>query len=111
MLLGDGEYEGVRILQPETVELFTTPRDVPGDHRRTYGWDARSGYSNNRGDGLTDRAFGHGGFTGTVMWIDPELDLFYIFLSSRLYPDGKGTVNPLAGRIGTVVADAVLDAD
>jgi CubicO group peptidase (beta-lactamase class C family) len=109
MLLGQGAYDGVRILQPETVKLFTSPRDVPGDHRRTYGWDARSGYSINRGEGLSDSAFGHGGFTGTVLWIDPELDLFYIFLSSRLYPDGKGTVNPLAGRIGTVVANAVSD--
>jgi CubicO group peptidase (beta-lactamase class C family) len=111
MLLGEGEYEGVRILKPETVELFCTPRDVPGDHRRTYGWDARSGYSSNRGNGLSDRAFGHGGFTGTVLWIDPELDLFYIFLSSRLHPDGKGTVNPLAGRIGTCVANAIRNTD
>jgi CubicO group peptidase (beta-lactamase class C family) len=111
MLLGGGEYAGVRILQPETVDLMAAARDVPGDNRRTYGWDARSGYSSNRGEGLSDRAFGHGGFTGTVLWIDPELDLFYIFLSSRLHPDGKGTVNPLAGRIGAIVAEAVQDAD
>ncbi len=110
MLLGDGEYQGVRILQPETVELMTTARDVPGENRRTPGWDARSGYSSNRGEGLSEQAFGHGGFTGTVLWIDPGLDLFYIFLSSRLHPDGKGTVNPLAGRIGSIAARAATDA-
>jgi len=58
---------------------------------------------------MSTRAFGHGGFTGTSMWIDPGHDLFVIFLSNRVHPDGKGSVNPLAGRIGTIAVDAVLD--
>ena len=66
------------------------------------GWDKHSGYSRNRGELMSDRAFGHGGFTGTSMWIDPELDLYVIFLGDRLHPDGKGEVNDLAGRIGTM---------
>jgi CubicO group peptidase (beta-lactamase class C family) len=106
MLLNRGEYGGVRVLQAETVELMLAPRKVPGDQLRTYGWDMRTGFSINRGKGLSDRAVGHGGFTGTVIWIDPELDLAYIFLSNRVYPDGKGNVNRLAGEIGTVVAAA-----
>lgn len=110
MLLGRGEYQGVRILAPETVELMTRANAVPGGGFRALGWDVRTGYSSNRGDLLSQRAFGHGGFTGTVLWIDPELDLFYIFLSNRVHPDGKGLVNPLAGRIGTVAAAAVMDA-
>jgi uncharacterized protein YbbC (DUF1343 family) len=110
MLLGGGEYQGVRILKPETVELMTRGNEVPGGGYRALGWDSRSGYSSNRGDLLSARAFGHGGFTGTVLWIDPELDLFYIFLSNRVHPDGKGLVNPLAGRIGTVAAAAIVDA-
>lgn len=108
MMLGGGEYQGVRILQPETVELMTTPV-VTSEGLRSLSWDSRSSYSSNRGDLCSARAFGHGGFTGTVIWIDPELDLFYIFLSSRLHPDGKGTVNPLAGRIGTVAAAAICE--
>jgi uncharacterized protein YbbC (DUF1343 family) len=76
---------------------------------RGLGWDKRTGYSSNRGELLTDRAFGHGGFTGTVLWIDPGLDLFYIFLSNRVHPNGKGLVNPLAGRIGSVVAASIRD--
>ena len=48
-------------------------------------------------------------FTGTVLWIDPELDLFFIFLSNLVHPNGKGLVNPLAGQIATVVASAIRD--
>jgi uncharacterized protein YbbC (DUF1343 family) len=110
MLLGRGEYQGVRVLHPETVDLMTRASAVPGGGFRALGWDVRTGYSSNRGDLLSSRAFGHGGFTGTVLWIDPELDLFYIFLSNRVHPAGKGLVNPLAGRIGTVAAAAVMDA-
>ena len=55
------------------------------------GWDIRTGYSTNRGEGFSPQAFGHGGFTGTTLWIDPELDLFVIFLSNRVHPDGKGS--------------------
>jgi len=108
MMLGNGEYCGVRILASETVKLMTTPEET-SQGLRSISWDSKSSYSSNRGDLCTPRAFGHGGFTGTVIWIDPGLDLFYIFLSSRLHPDGKGTVNPLAGRIGTVAAAAIRE--
>ena len=74
---------------------------------RGLGWDKKSTYSSNRGDLFTRRAFGHGGFTGTAIWIDPGLDLFVIFLSNRVHPDGKGSVNSLAGRIGTIAAAAI----
>lgn len=83
---------------------YPTPGGIRG-----LGWDKRSSYSSNRGELFSDAAFGHGGFTGTAMWIDPELDLFVIFLSNRLHPDGRGVVNPLIGRIGTVAAAAVRD--
>jgi uncharacterized protein YbbC (DUF1343 family) len=108
MMLGGGQLGGVRILSQKTVAAMTRPYQVPGGFRGL-GWDIQTGYSSNRGRSFSSRAFGHGGFTGTVMWIDPELEMFVIFLSSRLHPDGKGSVNPLAGRIGTVAADAVTD--
>ena len=108
MLLGGGEYAGVRVLDEQAVELMTQACEVPGGGLRALGWDVRTGYSSNRGDLFSARAFGHGGFTGTVLWIDPELDLFVVFLSNRLHPDGKGLVNPLAGRIGTIAAAAVV---
>ena len=108
MMLQEGQYAGVRVLEPDTVALMTTPFPVSSG-RRGLGWDMRTGYSSNRGKTFSPRAFGHGGFTGTAMWIDPELELSVIFLSNRLHPDGKGSVNRLAGRIGTIAADAIQD--
>ncbi len=108
MMLGRGDYQGTRIMSPETFALMTRGEKVSSGIRGL-GWDKRTGYSINRGKGLSDAAFGHGGFTGTVLWIDPELELFVIFLSNRVHPDGKGLVNPLAGKIGTVAAEAILD--
>ncbi|MGE3780787.1 MAG: exo-beta-N-acetylmuramidase NamZ domain-containing protein, partial [Pirellulaceae bacterium] len=110
MMLNRGEYDGVRVLAPRTVATMTRGEPVPGGIRGL-GWDKRTGYSSNRGELLTESAFGHGGFTGTVLWVDPQLELFYIFLSNRVHPNGKGLVNPLAGRIGSVAAAAIRDAE
>ncbi len=109
MMLSGGEFDGVTVLSPESVRSMTAGYRVPGGVRGL-GWDKNSGYSSNRGKTMTAAAFGHGGFTGTAIWIDPGLDLFVIFLSNRVHPDGKGSVNPLAGAIGTVAADAVIAA-
>lgn len=114
-MLGRGEYAGVRIMQEETWSDMTAPRRVPGrnnegesyDGLRGLGWDMRTGFSSNRGQGMSDAAFGHGGFTGTGIWIDPEKDLFVIFLSNRVHPNGKGNVNPLIGRVGTIAVEAL----
>jgi uncharacterized protein YbbC (DUF1343 family) len=106
MMLGRGQLEETRVLNNSTWQLMTTAVDVPRG-RRTLGWDARTGYSSNRGDLMSTAAFGHGGFTGTGIWIDPVRNLFVIFLSNRVHPDGKGLVNPLIGRIGTIAAAAL----
>jgi uncharacterized protein YbbC (DUF1343 family) len=106
-LLRGGELDGARVLSEEALATLATPQVAPGGELRTPGFDARSRYSSNRGELFTARAFGHGGFTGAGLWIDPGLDLFVIFLSSRLHPDGKGLVNPRIGRIGTLAAAAV----
>lgn len=108
MLLNRGEYAGVRVLEASTIENMTTARTVPGGGKRGLGWDMRTGFSSNRGAGMSDAAYGHGGFTGTVLWIDPQLDLFYIFLSNRVHPNGKGNVNKLAGELGAVVVDSIV---
>jgi CubicO group peptidase (beta-lactamase class C family) len=115
MMLGKGalQIEGqptVQILSPATVDLMT--REFPvSSGQRGLSWDRRTGYSSNRGDLLSEQAFGHGGFTGTVLWIDPGRDLFFIFLSNRLHPDGKGLVNPLAGQIANVIASSLGSPD
>lgn len=94
---------GSPVVTDTTLDEWTTPRNVDGN-LRGLGWDMGSVYSKNRGEMMSPRAFGHGGFTGTAMWIDPELDLFVIFLSNRVHPDGNGAINELAGRIGTIAS-------
>ncbi len=109
MLIQGGRYGGVTVLQSATVAQMTTPLRA-GDGLRGLGWDMRTGYSSNRGDLYSPRAFGHGGFTGTGIWIDPQLELIVVFLSNRLHPDGKGSVNPMIGRIGTLAVAAMEQA-
>ena len=110
MMLNRGHYAGQRVLGPEIVAKMTAPNKVSSG-LRGLGWDIKTGYSSNRGENFTSKAFGHGGFTGTTLWIDPGLDLAVIFLSNRVHPDGKGSVNKLAGKIGTIAAAAIVGAD
>ena len=88
------------VLSRRSLDDFIAPHDVP-DGIRALGWDVASAYSNNRGTTLSPRAIGHGGYTGTSLWIDPEQDLFIVFLSNRVHPDGKGAINDLAAGIAT----------
>lgn len=104
MFLNGGRGHHQQVLSPQTIKLMTRSYSLPGEVKRGLGWDKLSPYSSNRGELMSSSAFGHGGFTGTALWIDPELDLFVIFLSNRVHPAGKGSVNRLAGRIGTIAA-------
>ena len=106
MLLGSGALEGVRVLSAGAMAKMLAPHDVPGGIR-ALGWDMQSAYSNNRGTSLSRRAVGHGGYTGTSLWLDPEQDLFVIFLSNRVHPDGKGSINALAGAIATLAGSTL----
>jgi uncharacterized protein YbbC (DUF1343 family)/CubicO group peptidase (beta-lactamase class C family) len=108
MLLGRGALDGLRLLSPLTVERMTTPATPPGErHVRGLGWDIDSSFSVNRGELFPFGSFGHTGFTGTSIWIDPASQTFVIFLSSRLHPDGKGDVSALRAKVSTVAASAV----
>ena len=73
------------------------------------GWDINTSFSTNRGDLFPLGSFGHTGFTGTSLWIDPASRMFVIFLSNRVHPDGKGDVGPLRGRVASIAAGAVTD--
>lgn len=112
MMLNMGELDGVRIFTPETVKLMTsvqTPESIPD--RRGYGWDIDSGFSRLRGDHFPLGSYGHTGFTGIAIWIDPFSKTFFIFLSNRVHPDGKGNVLRLYHTIGTLSAEAITDFD
>ena len=108
MLLNNGSYRGGRILAPLTVAKMTTPVPASEDRNlRALGWDVDSSYSGNRGELLPIGSFGHTGFTGTSLWIDPLTRMFVVFLSNRVHPDGKGDVTPLRARVATIAASAI----
>ncbi len=102
-ILGVGLVDGRRVLSPRSVAAMIAPYDVPGGIR-ALGWQVESTW---RGSGLSPRAIGHFGFTGTAMWIDPEKNLFTVVLTNRVHPDGTGDAKPLVSRINTLAARAV----
>ncbi len=108
MLLNGGSHNGARILSPLGVEKMISP-STPGlePNTRALGWDVDSSFSSNRGELLPIGSFGHTGFTGTSLWIDPATEMFVVFLSNRVHPDGKGDVTPLRARVATVAATAL----
>ncbi len=108
MILGRGQHEGERIMQPATVDRMIAPVEVPGGKRRALGWDVDSQYSNPRGELFPARGVGHTGFTGTSLWIDPPTGIFVILLTNRVHPDGKGDVVRLRRLVANVVAAALL---
>ena len=108
MLLNGGTLDGVRILAPMTVQRMITPSTPPGMRQlRGLGWDIDTSYSSNRGDLFPLGSFGHTGFTGTSLWIDPASQTFVVLMSNRVHPDGKGDAGPLRSRIATIAASAV----
>jgi len=108
MLLNGGTFRGVRILSPLSVRRMIEVRHLPPGEMRGLGWDVHTGYSSNRGDLFPIGSFGHTGFTGTSLWIDPASRTFVIFLSNRVHPDGRGDVTSLRGRVASIVAAAIL---
>ena len=112
MLLNGGSYKGTRVLSPLTVSTMTRPHAVSeSGAARGLGWDIASSFSTNKGDFFPLGSFGHTGFTGTSLWIDPATETFVIFLSNRVHPDGKGDVASLRGRIASIVASSITDTN
>ena len=118
MILNGGEYQSRRILSPMGVQRMTEPRPSAGNasdgNARGLGWDVYSGFSANRGDLFPIGSFGHTGFTGTGLWLDPASETFVVFLSNRVHPklDPKkpADVGSLRGRVASVVASAIVAA-
>ena len=100
--------EGGGVLRPDVVNMMTTVQSPAGVAvRRTGGFDLDSSFSRPRGSLFPIGSFGHTGFTGGFFWIDPVSKAFYVFLSNRVHPDGKGNVLSLQQRLGTLAAEAV----
>src|SRR5207253_577455 len=108
MLLNGGAWDTLQLIRAETVAEFTTRQNLPPGSTRALGWDtpSDSGYSS-AGAKLSRRSFGHTGYTGTSLWMDPDRDLFIILLTNRVHPTRENTA---ILRVRAHVADLVADA-
>jgi len=105
MMLGLGTLNGRRVFQPMTVQKFTEPAS-PADQPilRALGWDMDSPFSSNRGELYPIGSYGHTGFTGTSIWMDPTTNSFVIFLTNVVHPKRGKSLSSLRSRIATAVA-------
>jgi CubicO group peptidase (beta-lactamase class C family) len=113
MMLNGGELDGVRVLSKDSVRLMTTVQSPNGiEALRGMGMDINSPYAvRPRGTVFPVGSYGHTGFTGCIVWIDPNSRTFYVFLSNRVYPDDKSNVLPLYTRLGTLSAESARGFD
>jgi CubicO group peptidase (beta-lactamase class C family) len=112
MMMNMGTLDGVQIFKPETVKLMTSPQCPPAVHvLHGLGWDIDSPYAGPRGHVFPIGSYGHTGWTGTSLWIDPYSKTFVIFLSNRNHPTEAGNVIGLRRQLGTLAAEAVTDFD
>ncbi len=110
LLLNKGSYGGIQYLRPETIHYYTTRCE--GCTRRGIGFDMfqkNTSYENNLSTMASEGTFGHLGFTGTAVWVDPAEELIYIFLSNRTFPTMR---NNKLGKLNTRVRvqDVVYEA-
>jgi len=106
MILNRGVFEHQRILARDIVEEWTKKAGIPDSDRAT-GWDTKSPEKSSAGNYFSPNSYGHLGYTGTSMWVDPERELFVILLTNRVHPTRE---NNLIRQVRPAVADAVVQA-
>ena len=100
--------DGTSVVRPLAVEKMSTPQQpANASSVRGLGWDIDSPFSTNRGDLLPVGSFGHTGFTGTSLWIDPVTDTYIVILTNGVHPNGHGSAVSLRNEIATAVAAAL----
>lgn len=109
LMLREGRTDaGVRVIEAATVRAFTTRQSDASS--RALGWDTPSGDRSSAGRWMTSRAFGHTGYTGTSMWIDPELDLYVIVLTNRVNPTRANTRHaPMRREVANLAVRSLID--
>ena len=108
MLTGMGERAGVRVFSPLTIAKFSTPNSPPDQPvLRGLGWDIDSVYSAPRGELFPIGSYGHTGFTGTSLWIDPASKTYVILLTNAVHPKAGKNLNPLRSKLATIAAAAL----
>ncbi len=105
MMLAMGQSGGHQVFSRLAVQKFTEPA-TPADQPilRGLGWDIDSSYSSNRGELYPIGSYGHTGYTGTSMWIDPTTKSFVILLTNVVHPNGVKSLSSLRSRVATAVA-------
>ncbi|MFN3840004.1 MAG: serine hydrolase [Cyclobacteriaceae bacterium] len=108
MLLQNGRYGNLRYFKPETVALFTSKQFETS--RRGLGWDKplQNDFASPVSWWASQKTYGHTGFTGTCLWIDPEFDLVYVFLSNRVYPDRSNKL--ISANIRSRIQDVIYQS-
>lgn len=105
MMVNLGESGGVRMFSPLTVKKFTSPNTPPDQPvLRGLGWDIDSPYSSNRGELYPIGSYGHTGFTGTSVWMDPGSKSYVILLTNVVHPKRGKSLSSLRSRVATIVA-------
>ena len=105
MMIHQGEYDGVKLFSPLVIRKFTEPQTPPDQAiLRGLGWDMDSPFAGNRGELYPIGSFGHTGFTGTSVWIDPSTQSYVIMLSNSVHPHRRPATTSLRARIATMVA-------
>lgn len=108
MILNDGTLGDKRILGPLAVDRMTEIYPAARPFGRGLGWDLDSAYASSRGDLFGPSSFGHTGYTGTSIWIDPETKTYLIFLTNRVHPDDKGEIVTVRSRVANLVAGSIV---
>lgn len=107
MMINGGELDGVRFVSPLTIAKFIEPQTPPDQTiLRGLGWDIDSPYSGNRGELFPIGSFGHTGFTGTSIWIDPSTKTYVILLANSVHPDPRPAITALRSKVATIVSAA-----
>ena len=107
-ILNKGKYGDVVVFLPLTVFQMTKVYPLVKFSGRGLGWDIFTDYSSNRGDIFSVGSYGHTGFTGTPMWIDPETEAFVIILTNRVHLP-RGNVVRLRGVIANIVGGSIVE--
>ncbi len=108
MMLNRGSINGKRILSPLAVDRMIEIYRIADFAGRGLGWDLESDYSTNQGDLFGPDAFGHTGYTGTSLVIDPDTETIVIFLTNSVHPEDKGDIVSMRSRVANVVAGSIL---
>ncbi|MDE0107593.1 MAG: DUF1343 domain-containing protein [Bryobacterales bacterium] len=111
MMLNGGELDGTRILSPLSVLRMRTSQSPEGAVARGIGWDIDTPYSSPRGDLFSTASFGHTGYTGPSLWIDPVSHSFVVLMTNRVHPADKTSVVRLRSLVATIVAANLGGAD